>query len=68
VAKITWGIGVEPKPLTDRTQMCFYIIPLLGGSDGLIAGGRTQISRRPKGRRDMISKTKKRLKENSVEN
>jgi len=68
VANITWGIGVEPKDLTDRTQMCFYIIPLLGGSGEPIAGGQTQQEkpRRPaKGRR---GKTQKRLKEDSVEN
>ena len=67
VANITWGIGVEPKDLTDRTQMCFYIIPLLGGSGEPIAGGEHKEPRRPaKGRRGDVKQS--RLKEGTVEN
>ena len=67
MANLVWGIGVEPKSLTDRTQMCFYIIPLQGGSGDLIAGGRAQeeVPRQPKGRR---GKVQKRFKEGSNEN
>ena len=64
MANIVWGVGVEPKCLTDRTQMCFYIIPLQGGSGNPIAGGKEQIPRQPKGRRGKV----KRLKEGSNEN
>lgn len=54
MAKVVWGIGVEPECLTDRTQMCFYIIPGTGGSGGMITGGQVVQSpepRQPKGRR-----------------
>lgn len=64
MANIVWGVGVEPKCLTDRTQMCFYIIPLQGGSGGVIAGGKEQAPRQPKGRRGKV----KRLKEGFDEN
>lgn len=64
MANIVWGVGVEPKCLTDRTQMCFYIIPLQGGSGDPIAGGKEQQPRQPKGRRGKV----KRLKEGSNEN
>ena len=66
MANIVWGVGVEPKCLTDRTQMCFYIIPLQGGSGDPIAGGHTQeqVPRQPRGRRGKV----KRLKEGSNEN
>ncbi|NDG30048.1 hypothetical protein EB118_08205 [bacterium] len=64
MANIVWGIGVEPEYLTDRTQMCFYIIPRQGGSEDPIAGGHTQVPRQPKGRRGKL----KRLKEGSNEN
>lgn len=71
MAKITWGIGVEPKPLTNRTQMCFYIIPLLGGSGEMIAGGKHSKGkhnepRRPTGRRGKVQK--ERFKEGCVKN
>ena len=56
---IVWGIGVEPKHLTDRTQMCFYIIPRQGGSGDLIAGGHTQEPRQPKGRRGKVPRQTK---------
>lgn len=58
MARITWGIGVEPKCLTDRTQMCFYIIPGTGGSGELIAGGKQQQSkpRHPSGERGKRTK------------
>ena len=64
MANIVWGVGIEPKCLTDRTQMCFYIIPLQGGSGDPIAGGKEQQPRQPKGRRGKV----KRLKEGSNEN
>ena len=64
MANIVWGVGVEPKCLTNRTQMCFYIIPLQGGSGDPIAGGKKQVPRQPKGRRGKV----KRLKEGSNEN
>lgn len=65
MAHIVWGIGIEPRPLTDRTQMCFYIIPGTGGSEGGITGGKTQAPRRPKGRRGMVHTQEK---EGSYEN
>ena len=65
MADIVWGIGVEPKCLTDRTQMCFYIIPRQGGSGDPIAGGKEQQPRQPKGRRGKVRKI---LKEGSNEN
>lgn len=65
MADIVWGIGVEPKHLTDRTQMCFYIIPRQGGSGDLIAGGKQQEPRQPKGRRGMVQSQ---LKEGTDEN
>jgi hypothetical protein len=64
MADIVWGIGVEPKCLTDRTQMCFYIIPRQGGSEGVIAGGKQQEPRQPKGRR---GKVQSQLKEGTNE-
>lgn len=52
MANIVWGVGVEPKYLTDRTQMCFYIIPLLGDSEGRIAGGQqTPVPKRRRNKR-----------------
>ena len=48
LAKIVWGIGIEPKCLTDRTQMCFTIIPLQGTQ------GDRQVARQPKGRRAKV--------------
>ena len=65
MADIVWGIGVEPKHLTDRTQMCFYIIPRQGGSGGVRAGGKQQEPRQPKGRR---GKVPRQTKEGSNEN
>jgi hypothetical protein len=65
VADVVWGIGVEPKHLTDRTQMCFYIIPRQGGSGGMIAGGKQEAPRQPKGRR---GKVPRQTKEGSNEN
>ena len=65
MGEIVWGIGVEPKCLTDRTQMCFYIIPRQGGSGGVIAGGKQQEPRQPKGRR---GKVQSQLKEGTNEN
>ena len=49
VATVVWGIGIEPKCLTDRTQMCFTIIPLQG-AQGYVKGDR-QVARRAKRRR-----------------
>jgi len=49
MAEVVWGIGVEPKCLTDRTQMCFYIIPRQG------AQGDRQVARQPKGRRAKVT-------------
>lgn len=67
MAHITWGVGVEPKDLTDRTQMCFYIIPGTGGSGDVIAGGRTQTrsARHPTGGRATVQS---RVKEGTNEN
>ena len=65
MADIVWGIGVEPKCLTDRTQMCFYIIPRQGGSGDVIAGGKQQEPRQPKGRRGTVQSQ---LKEGTNEN
>jgi hypothetical protein len=48
MATVVWGIGIEPKCLTDRTQMCFTIIPLQG------AQGDRQVARQPKGRRAKV--------------
>jgi len=66
VASVVWGIGVEPKCLTDRTQMCFTIIPLQGGSGDPIAGGKKQEPRQPKGRRGKVQQAT--TKEGSNEN
>ena len=66
MASVVWGIGVEPKCLTDRTQMCFTIIPLQGGSGGVIAGGKKQEPRQPKGRRGKVQQVT--TKEGSNEN
>ena len=63
MARIVWGLGVEPKCLTDRTQMSFTIIPLQGGSGDLITGGKETKSRQPKGRRDKIQTHKRKVKE-----
>jgi len=60
MATVVWGIGIEPKCLTDRTQMCFTIIPHLGGSGVMITGGNEYESRQPKGRRDIVRTQKKR--------
>jgi len=65
VAGVVWGIGVEPKCLTDRTQMCFTIIPLQGGSGDPIAGGKQQEPRQAKRRR---GKVPRQTKEGSNEN
>jgi len=59
MAEVVWGIGVEPKCLTDRTQMCFYIIPRQG------AQGDRQVARQPKGRRAKVTtQTKEENNEN----
>lgn len=65
MAHIVWGLGVEPKHLTDRTQMCFTIIPLQGGSGDTIAGGKQQEPRQAKRRR---GKVPTQTKEGSNEN
>ena len=65
MADIVWGIGVEPKCLTDRTQMCFTIIPLQGGSEGMITGGKKTKSRQPKGRRDIVRTHREGVKDES---
>jgi hypothetical protein len=62
VARVVWGLGVEPKCLTDRTQMSFTIIPLQGGSGEMITGGKETKSRQPKGRRDKIQAHKRKVK------
>lgn len=49
MATVVWGIGIEPKCLTDRTQMCFTIIPLQGTQ------GDRQVARRAKHRRAKIT-------------
>ena len=57
MADIVWGIGVEPKCLTDRTQMCFYIIPRQGaqGDRQVASQGDRQVERQPKGRRAKVT-------------
>ena len=56
MADVVWGVGVEPKCLTDRTQMCFTIIPFQGAQGDRQVASRvdTQVSRQPKGRRDIV--------------
>ena len=56
MADIVWGIGVEPKHLTDRTQMCFYIIPRQGaqGDRQVASRNNKQEPRQPKGRRGKV--------------
>ena len=67
MADIVWGIGVEPKHLTDRTQMCFYIIPRQGaqGDRQVASRNNKQEPRQPKGRRGMVPRQ---TKEGSNEN
>ena len=68
MADIVWGIGVEPKCLTDRTQMCFYIIPLQGaqGDRQVASRNNKQVARQPKGRRAKVQAQQ--TKEGSNEN
>jgi len=67
MADIVWGIGVEPKCLTDRTQMCFYIIPRQGaqGDRQVASQGDRQVARQPKGRRDIVRTHREGVKDES---
>ena len=63
MATVVWGIGIEPKCLTDRTQMCFTIIPLQG-AQGYFKGDR-QVASRAKHR---LAKITTQVKEGTDEN